>query len=160
MAGPAADVSGNRPVVVVVGSVNADLVVRLPRLPGPGETVLDGTFHRGGGGKGANQAAAAARLGARAILVGRVGDDDLGRGARAELDALGVDASFLAVGAEPTGVALILVDAAGENLIGVASGANRESRVVRRWSWPAWRFPTRPSSRLPGRPANAGSSSP
>jgi|SRR5438132_768733 len=123
---PAADVSGNRPVVVVVGSVNADLVVRVPRLPGPGETVLDGTFHRGGGGKGANQAAVAARLGARALLVGRVGDDDLGRGARAELEALGVDMSFLGVGGEPTGVALILVDVAGENLIGVASGANRE----------------------------------
>jgi ribokinase len=123
---PAADVSGVWPVVVVVGSINADLVVRVPRLPAPGETVLDGTFHRGGGGKGANQAAAAARLGARAILVGRVGDDDLGRGARAELEALGVDVSFLGVGAEPTGVALILVDGAGENLIGVASGANTE----------------------------------
>ena len=122
----APDVSGNRPVVVVVGSVNTDLVVRVPRLPGPGETVLDGAFHRGGGGKGANQAAAAARLGARAILVGRVGDDDLGRGARAELEALGVDVTFLGEGAEPTGVALILVDVAGENLIGVASGANGE----------------------------------
>jgi len=111
---------------VVVGSVNADLVVRLPRLPSPGETVLDGTFHRGGGGKGANQASAAARLGARAVLVGRVGDDPLGREARGDLEAAGVDVSFVAEGSEPTGVALILVDASGENLIGVASGANME----------------------------------
>jgi ribokinase len=116
----------DRPVVVVVGSVNADLVVRLSRLPSPGETVLDGTFHRGGGGKGANQASAAARLGARAVLVGRVGADDLGRAARVDLESAGVDVSFVAGGAEPTGVALILVDASGENLIGVASGANME----------------------------------
>jgi ribokinase len=88
--------------------------------------VLDGTFHRGGGGKGANQAAAAARLGARAVLVGCVGPDDLGREARADLQAAGVDATFVAEGTEPTGVALILVDAGGENLIGVASGANVE----------------------------------
>jgi ribokinase len=122
---------GERPVVVVVGSVNADLVVRLPRLPGPGETVLDGTFHRGGGGKGANQASAAARLGARAVLVGTVGADDLGAQSRAELEAGGVDVSFVGVGTEPTGVAMILVDAAGENLIGVASGANMEVTAER-----------------------------
>ena len=116
----------DRPVVVVVGSVNADLVVRLPRLPAPGETVLEGTYHRGGGGKGANQASAAARLGAHAVLVGRVGADDLGREARRDLASAGVDVTFVAEGTEPTGVALILVDAAGENLIGVASGANME----------------------------------
>lgn len=121
-----ASAGGERPVVVVVGSINADLVVRLPRLPGPGETVLDGTLHRGGGGKGANQAAAAAGLGARAVLVGNVGPDDLGAGARTDLEAAGVDVSFIGVGTEPTGVALILVDAAGENLIGVADGANIE----------------------------------
>lgn len=126
MAEPESSPGADRPVVVVVGSVNADLVVRLPRLPSPGETVLDGTFHRGGGGKGANQASAAARLGARAVLVGRVGDDDLGREARAGLEAAGVDVSFVAPGTEPTGVALILVDAGGENLIGVASGANMQ----------------------------------
>jgi ribokinase len=128
MTGPeaSADADPDVPVVVVVGSVNADLVVRLPRLPGPGETVLDGTFHRGGGGKGANQASAAARLGARAVLVGRVGADDLGRQARRNLVVAGVDVAFVAEGTEPTGVALILVDAAGENLIGVADGANME----------------------------------
>ena len=121
-----ASAGGKRPVVVVVGSINADLVVRLPRLPGPGETVLEGTFHRGGGGKGANQAAAAAGLGARAVLVGNVGPDDLGAGARADLEAAGVDVSFVGVGTQATGVALILVDAGGENLIGVADGANME----------------------------------
>jgi ribokinase len=126
MAEPETSPGVDRPVVVVVGSVNADLVARLPRLPSPGETVLDGTFHRGGGGKGANQASAAARLGARAVLVGRVGNDDLGREARRDLEAAGVDVSFVAEGTEPTGVALILVGAGGENLIGVASGANME----------------------------------
>jgi ribokinase len=126
MAEPESSPGADRPVVVVVGSVNADLVVRLPRLPSPGETVREGTFHRGGGGKGANQAAAAARLGAHAALVGCVGGDDLGREARGDLEAAGVDVSFVAEGPEPTGVALILVDERGENLIGVASGANME----------------------------------
>src|SRR2546423_5254622 len=110
MAEPETSPGADRPVVVVVGSVNTDLVVRLPRLPGRGETVLDGTFHRGGGGKGANQAAAAARLGVHTLLVGRVGDDDLGDAARRDLESAGVDVSFLGVGTEPTGVALILVD--------------------------------------------------
>ena len=126
MAAPDYIAGAEAPVVVVVGSVNADLVVRVPRLPAPGETVLDGTFHRGGGGKGANQASAAARLGARTVLVGCVGSDDLGRDARADLESSGVDVTFVAEGTEPTGVALILVDAAGENLIGVADGANLE----------------------------------
>jgi len=126
MADTATSPGAERPLVVVVGSVNADLVVRLPRLPAPGETVLDGTFHRGGGGKGANQASAAARLGAQAMLVGRVGPDDMGREARRDLEAAGVDVTFVAEGTDPTGVALILVDAAGENLIGVADGANME----------------------------------
>jgi ribokinase len=126
MAEPDTSRGADRPVVVVVGSVNADLVVRLPRLPVPGETILDGTFHRGGGGKGANQASAAARLGARTLLVGRIGPDDMGREARRELETAGVDVTFVAEGSQPTGVALVLVDAAGENLIGVASGANMQ----------------------------------
>ena len=112
--------------MVVVGSVNADLVVRVPRLPAPGETVIGGTFTRGQGGKGANQAAAAARLGARTWLVGLVGDDDLGAAARADLAAFGVDLTHLGTGSLPTGVAEIVVDEAGENLIAVASGANAE----------------------------------
>jgi ribokinase len=110
--------------VVVVGSVNVDLIVRVPRLPLRGETVIGGTFSRAPGGKGANAAAAAARLGARTWFVGLVGRDDLGREAREDLEGAGVDVSGLAEVEEPTGVAAILVDNAAENAIAVASGAN------------------------------------
>lgn len=111
--------------VVVVGSVNVDLVVRGKRLPAPGETVGGGTFERHHGGKGGNQAVAAARLGRPTVLVGAVGDDDLGEDAREAVRAEGVDVSVLAtIAGEPTGVALILVDAMGENLISVAPGAS------------------------------------
>jgi len=111
--------------VVVVGSINVDLTVRAPRLPGRGETVTGGTAHRGGGGKGANQAVAAARAGAAVALVAAVGDDDLGAAAVAELRAEGVDVDGVAtVAGAATGIALIVVDAAGENQIAVASGAN------------------------------------
>ena len=112
--------------MVVVGSANADLVVRVPVLPGPGETVSGGSFSRSPGGKGANQAAAAARLGAPTWFVGIVGDDEFGREARADLASLGVDVSHLRVGTSPTGVAEVLVDTAGENMIAVAPGANAE----------------------------------
>jgi ribokinase len=113
------------PRVVVVGSINADLVVSAPALPGPGETVTGGTFARHGGGKGANQAVAAARLGAAVALVGAVGDDDLGAAALAELAAEGIDVAAVSRAAGlATGVALIVVDRAGENAIAVASGAN------------------------------------
>jgi ribokinase len=111
--------------VVVVGSVNMDLVVRSARLPGAGETVAGGIFERHHGGKGGNQAVAAARLGRPTVLVAAVGDDEFGKEARGALEAAGVDVSSLAtIPGEPTGVALILVDEAGENLIAVASGAN------------------------------------
>ena len=110
--------------VVVVGSVNLDLVTYVERLPRPGETVIGGTFARAHGGKGANQAVAAARLGARAVLVGMVGDDDLGAAARAELEREGVGVRALGSTDRHTGVAQILVDRDGENLIAVASGAN------------------------------------
>jgi ribokinase len=111
--------------VVVVGSVNADLVVSVRRLPRPGETVSGGTFARHGGGKGANQAVAAARLGARVAFVGAVGDDDLGEEALRELAAEGVDVSAAArLEGVATGVAVIVVDERGENQIAVASGAN------------------------------------
>jgi ribokinase len=110
--------------VVVVGSINADLVVTLGRLPAPGETVIGGRFARHGGGKGANQAVAAARAGARVRLVGAVGDDDFGRAALEELEREGVDVSAVATSSEPTGVALIAVDRTGANQIAVASGAN------------------------------------
>jgi ribokinase len=112
------------PRVVVVGSINADLVVVAERLPGPGETVSGGRFARHGGGKSANQAVAAARLGAQVALIGAVGDDELGEAAAAELAAEGIDVSGVVRVAEPTGVALIVVDAAGENQIAIAAGAN------------------------------------
>jgi ribokinase len=116
-----------RPVVVVIGSVNVDLVVSVDRLPRPGETVIGGRFARHPGGKGSNQAAAAARLGARTHLVGLVGDDEFGRAARADLVEAGVDTTWLGASTHaPTGVASILVDAAAENCIAVASGANSE----------------------------------
>lgn len=110
--------------MVVVGSVNVDLVVQVPTLPAAGETVIGGTFSRSPGGKGGNQAVAAARLGARTWFVGLVGNDDHAREARADLEAAGVDVSHLGETDEPTGVAVILVDQQGENVIAVASGAN------------------------------------
>jgi ribokinase len=111
--------------VLVVGSVNADLVVVVERLPQPGETVTGGRFARHGGGKGANQAVAAARAGATVRFVGAVGDDDLGEAALRELADEGVDVTAVArLAGEPTGVALIAVDAEGRNQITVASGAN------------------------------------
>jgi ribokinase len=112
--------------VVVVGSVNVDLVVSVPRLPGPGETVTDGSFAVHDGGKGANQAAAAALLGAPTWLVAAVGRDDHGSRARAALAGAGVNIGRLAGRPAPTGVAAILVAAGGENLIAVAPGANHE----------------------------------
>lgn len=111
--------------VIVVGSVNIDIVVRVERLPAPGETVTGGQFARHHGGKGGNQAVAAARLGAATSFVGAVGTDDHGAAARAALEAEGVDVTELrTLPEQPTGVALILVDAMGENCIAVAGGAN------------------------------------
>jgi ribokinase len=112
--------------VVVVGSVNVDMVFRVPSLPDPGETVTGGTFSRGPGGKGANAAVAAARLGARTWFAGLVGHDELGHQAREELEAAGVDVSLVGERPSPTGVAGIVVDDAGRNLIAVASGANAD----------------------------------
>ena len=113
--------------VYVIGSVNVDLVVRAESLPGPGETVTGGTFERHGGGKSANQAVAAARQGAAVRMVGAVGDDELGEEAVAQLEAEGIDVSAVQrLTTAPTGVALIAVDAAGENQIAVASGANAD----------------------------------
>src|SRR3954469_19204039 len=111
--------------VIVVGSVNVDLVVTTEWLPGPGETVIGGTFARHDGGKGGNQAVAAARLGAPTFFVGAVGGADFGRAARAALETNGVDVeSLLTLEREATGVALIIVDETGENSIAVAGGAN------------------------------------
>jgi len=109
--------------LTVVGSVNLDLVARCERLPHPGETVTNATFERVPGGKGANQAVAAARLGARVAFVGCVGRDDFADEALQGLLSAEVHVDVDRVDA-PTGIALILVDAAGENQIVVAPGAN------------------------------------
>ncbi|WP_238016092.1 PfkB family carbohydrate kinase [Dactylosporangium sp. AC04546] len=110
--------------VIVVGSANLDLVVATPRLPSPGETVLGGDFRTVPGGKGANQAVAAARAGAGCAFVGAVGADGFGRQLRDSLVAAGVDVRGLRTADGPSGVALITVDAAAENCIVVAPGAN------------------------------------
>jgi len=113
------------PTVVVVGSINTDMVVRVPRLPRAGETVLGGDFREVAGGKGANQAVAAARAGAVVAMVGCVGDDHRGRGAIEGLRRDGVEvAQIHRLSDVASGVALIVVDASGQNCIAVASGAN------------------------------------
>ncbi len=116
---------GDRFDVVVVGSLNHDLTVHAPRLPRPGETVLGTSHLTAGGGKGANQALAVARLGGSVALIGAVGDDDRGREMVAALEAEGVDTSGVAVRpAIPTGLAVITVDSSAENTIVVSPGAN------------------------------------
>jgi ribokinase len=112
--------------ILVLGSSNTDLVVQAARLPAPGETVVGGVFFRAAGGKGANQAVAAARAGAGSVsLIAAVGEDDFGREALAGLRAEGVDCDLVKrVSGEPSGVALIMVDRNGQNCISVASGAN------------------------------------
>ena len=110
------------PRITVVGSANVDHVARCERLPRPGETVTDAVFERVPGGKGANQAVAAARLGAAVRFVGRIGSDDL---VLRSLEREGVDTAGVARDTGESGVALILVDARGENVIVVAPGANR-----------------------------------
>ncbi|HSL27117.1 MAG TPA: ribokinase [Acidimicrobiia bacterium] len=111
--------------ITVVGSVNLDLVMRVPRLPVAGETVTGGRFSRHPGGKGANQALAARRMGAEVVLVAAVGDDEVAEAALTLLEEAAVDLSRCWIHENlPTGVASILVDENGENLIAVAPGAN------------------------------------
>ncbi len=111
--------------ICVVGSVNLDIVIAVGHHPVPGETVLGGDRVELHGGKGANQAVAAARLGRRVALVGRIGDDDAGVRLRAGLVREGLDATHLVTDPDaPSGVALIAVDPAGENTIIVSPGAN------------------------------------
>jgi ribokinase len=118
------------PRVLVVGSANVDFTLALSRLPTAGETVTDGTLLVNHGGKGANQAVAARRLGADVRLIGCVGDDASGSAVRAALVAEGVGTAGLATrGAAATGTALILVDREGRNQIAVAPGANRALTV-------------------------------
>ncbi len=111
--------------IIVIGSANTDLIVRAARLPAAGETVLGGDLATAAGGKGANQAVAAARLGAPVAFVGRIGQDMFGQQSAAGLAAEGLDLTYLVRDSEtPSGVALIVVDDAGQNLIAVAPGAN------------------------------------
>lgn len=113
--------------ITVVGSINLDFVASAPSLPEAGETVTGATLARHPGGKGANQALAAEKLGAETCLIGRVGDDGMAGEALALLEDFGVDLSGVEVDiAAPTGVALIAVDPSGENQIVVAAGANHQ----------------------------------
>lgn len=121
--------------VVVVGSLNEDLVVEVQRVPRPGETLLGGAVNRGCGGKGANQAIAAATAGARVRMVGAVGDDEAGARLRSVLAARGIDLAGVVSVTGPTGVAIVAVDADGENAIIVSPGANRECTPEHVTTW-------------------------
>jgi ribokinase len=110
--------------IVVVGSANADLMIAMPQLPKPGETVRGHDFRIAPGGKGANQATAAARLGGKVSFIGSIGDDDFGRSLKTSLLDNGVDISRLHVRPSSTGVALVLSETSGENSIAIAAGAN------------------------------------
>ena len=111
--------------IVVIGSTNTDMVVKADRLPRPGETIIGGTFLMNAGGKGANQAVAAARLCAQVTFVCKTGNDIFGQQSKHLFADEGIDTSFVFTDEEnPSGVALITVDAQGENCIVVASGAN------------------------------------
>jgi len=110
--------------IVVVGSINADLVTRTERIPSPGETVTGDDFQTHPGGKGANQAVAIARLGCPVRLLGRLGSDGYATQLRESLQAAGVDASAVIASDGPSGIALIVVSSSGENCIVVMPGAN------------------------------------
>ncbi len=114
-------------MLVVLGSINADLLFKVTRLPAPGETVLCPSYSFAPGGKGANQAAAAAKAGAEVRFVGQIGDDSYGSTMKRTLEEAGVDCGHLAVSPRPTGTAVIGVDEHGENAIIVASGANLDT---------------------------------
>jgi ribokinase len=116
-------------MLLVFGSLNVDLVFQLEALPRPGETVLCPSYALAAGGKGANQAAAAAKAGAAVRMVGQVGDDDFGRFATSTLAAAGVDGAGIAISDKATGIAVIGVDRQAENQIMVASGANLDTHT-------------------------------
>ncbi|MFQ5783485.1 MAG: PfkB family carbohydrate kinase [Alphaproteobacteria bacterium] len=117
-------------MIVDFGSINVDLVVRVAALPRPGETVLAPGYDAVAGGKGANQAVAAARAGVRVHMVGSVGRDGFAAAALADMRAAGVDLTAVAERDSPTACAMICVDREGRNQIAVASGANRETRAA------------------------------
>ena len=111
--------------IVVIGSCNTDMVINMDRLPLPGETVIGGNFFMNAGGKGANQAVAAARLGGNVCFVAKIGNDHFGSRSIEQYKAEGIDIEHVTVdNGHPSGVALIMVDSNGENCIAVASGAN------------------------------------
>jgi ribokinase len=111
--------------IVVVGSSNTDMIIKSPRIPKPGETILGGEFQTAAGGKGANQAIAAARAGGDVAFVARIGDDMFGRRALEGFKNEGINCEYIKFDeTDPSGVALIIVDDMGENSIAVASGAN------------------------------------
>jgi ribokinase len=112
------------PDIAVFGSLNMDLVVRVPRVPDAGETLHAHSFMTNPGGKGANQAVACARQGAQVAMVGRVGDDDFGVALKASLTGDGVDVAHVATASTSTGVALIMVDDSAQNRISLIAGAN------------------------------------
>ena len=115
--------------IVVIGSSNTDMVVRSERLPRPGESVIGGGFMMAGGGKGANQAVAVARMGHRVLFAAAVGNDMFGDAAVAAYNRFGIDTTYIARKDTPSGVALIMVDGAGQNSISVALGANNTLTV-------------------------------
>lgn len=111
--------------IVVVGSSNTDMIIKVPRMPGPGETILGGEFSMAAGGKGANQAVAAARAGGNVVLIARVGADIFGEQAVEGFKREGIDVSHIVKDQlVPSGIALIFVDRRGQNSIAVSSGAN------------------------------------
>ena len=111
--------------ILVVGSSNTDMVIKTHHFPAPGETILGGRFLMNAGGKGANQAVAAARLGGVVTFIGKIGDDIFGKQAVQQLEDEGINVDFVSVDPDnPSGVALITVDQKGENSIVVASGSN------------------------------------
>ncbi len=120
----------NRSRIVTFGSANADIIFRLPTLPRPGETVLGQAPPPMPGGKGLNQAIAAARAGAQVAFAGAVGDDPHGEMLREALTQAGVDTAMLAHVAAPTAIACVMTDAEGRNQIAVASNANRQARAA------------------------------
>ena len=124
----ALDENMSKPKIVVLGGINMDVVANVRRMPEPGETVHGDSFFMAGGGKGANQAVAAARLGAEVRMVGRVGDDDFGRTLLDALRSEGIEVDGVAPDStNGTGVAVIMVDASGQNCIAEIYGANRAS---------------------------------
>ncbi len=111
--------------IVVVGSSNTDMILKSPRIPKPGETILGGVFTTAAGGKGANQAVAAARAGGNITFIARIGNDDLGRQSIKGFKKDGINIDYIKKDeTAPSGVALIMVDEQGSNSIAVASGAN------------------------------------